>query len=133
MDSSTGDDTGRSAGLLASLQRLLETALGILQTRIEIVATEYEEERERIRELIVYGMLALFFLSIGVLLLMLFIVVLYWENYRLYVLGGFSLFYLALGFVITVMLRRRLKSRPRFLSTTLSELSRDRDGLRVQP
>jgi len=116
-------------GLLASLRRLFATLLEILQTRVEIVATEFEEERERIQELLLFGFLALFFCSFGLLLLTLFIVMLFWETHRLYVLGGFTLLYLTLGIVAVAILRQRLKTRPRLFATTLAELSRDREQL----
>lgn len=120
---------GHATGLLASLQRLLATLLEIVQTRVAIVATEYEEERERIRELVVFGFLALFFISIGIVLLTLFVVMLFWETHRLYVMGGFALLYLGLGVAAVVSLRQRLKSRPRLFATTLAEFSKDRDQL----
>lgn len=120
---------GTPSGLLASLQRLVAALLEILQTRLEIVATEFEEERERIRELVLFGFLALFFTSFGLLLLTLFIVVLFWDTHRLYVLGGFTLLYLALGFIAGAVLRQRLRTRPRLFATTLAELSRDRERL----
>lgn len=120
---------GTPSGLLASLQRLVAALLEILQTRLEIVATEFEEERERIRELVLFGFLALFFTSFGLLLLTLFIVVLFWDTHRLYVLGGFTLLYLALGFIVGAVLRQRLRTRPRLFATTLAELSRDRERL----
>ncbi len=123
------DTEGTASGLLASLQRLMATLLEILQTRVEIVATEFEEERERIRELVIFSFLALFFTSIGLLLLTLFIVILYWETHRLYVLGGFALLYLALGIAAGAVLRQRLRTRPRLFATTVAELSRDRERL----
>lgn len=120
---------GNASGLLASLRRLLATSLEILQTRVEIVATEFEEERERIRELVIFSFLTLFFTSIGLLLLTLFIVILFWETHRLYVLGGFALLYLTLGIVAGAVLRQRLRTRPRLFATTVAELSRDRERL----
>lgn len=120
---------GHATGLLASLQRLLATLLEIVQTRVAIVATEYEEERERIRELVVFGFLALFFVSLGIVLLTLFVVMLFWETHRLYVMGGFALLYLGLGVATVVSLRRRLKSRPRLFAATLAEFAKDRDQL----
>ena len=118
-----------AGGLLASLQRLLATLLDIVQTRVAIVATEFEEERVRLRELVVFGLAALFFVSLGIVLFTLFVVMLFWETHRLYVMGGFALLYLGLGVVAGISLRHRLKSRPRLFATTLAELSKDRDQL----
>lgn len=117
------------SGLLASLRRLLATFIEIAQTRLEIVATEFEEERVRIRELVTFGFVALFFLSFGLMLLTLFIVALFWETHRLLVLGSFAAVYLVAGIGAALMLRKRLKSRPRLFATTVTELSKDRAHL----
>jgi len=122
-------ESGQSPGLLSSLQRLITTLLEILQTRVEIIATEFEEERVRLRELLVFGVLTLFFVSVGLTLVTLFVVSLYWDTHRLQVLGGISLLYLGLGGVTGICLYRRLKSRPRLFATTVSELAKDREKL----
>ncbi|HSD97775.1 MAG TPA: phage holin family protein [Sulfuricaulis sp.] len=118
-----------AGGLLASLQRLLATLLDIVQTRIAIVATEFEEERVRLRELVVFGFVALFFVNLGVVLFTLLVVMLFWESHRLYVMGGFALLYLGVGVAAGISLRHRLKSRPRLFAATLAELAKDRDQL----
>ena len=126
---SESETKAHAGGLLASLQRLLATLLDIVQTRVAIVTTEFEEERERLRELVVFGLVALFFVSLGIVLFTLFVVMLFWETHHLYVMGGFALLYLGLGVVAGISLRHRLKSRPRLFATTLAELSKDRDQL----
>lgn len=126
-DGSAG--VGHGAGLLASVQRLLATLIEIVQTRVAIVATEFEEERERIRELVMFGFLALFFLSLGLTLVTLFFAMLLWEEHLVFVLGGCALLYLGLGVIAGIVLRRRLKARPRLFASTLAELAKDRDQL----
>jgi len=126
-------DSGHSPGLLTSLQRLMATLLEVLQTRVEIVATEFEEERVRLRELVVYGVLMLFFVSVGLTLATLFVVTLYWDTNRLAVLGGVALLYLGLGGLAGIVLYRRLKCRSRLFATTVSELAKDRDQLSPRP
>lgn len=120
----------RRLGLLASLQRLVATVVDILHTRIEIVATEFEEERERLREMLVLTLFTLFFACAGLLFLSFFVVVYYWDTHRLTAVGGIALLYLALAVITAVTLWRRLKARPRLFAATLSELSRDRERLR---
>jgi len=126
-------DAGQSPGLLTSLQRLMATLLEILQTRVEIVATEFEEERLRLRELVVFGILTLFFVGVGLTLLTLFVVVLYWDSHRIAVLGVVAFLYLGLGGLTGIILYRRLKSRTRLFAATLSELAKDRDQLSSRP
>lgn len=129
----TGAGPREGGGLLASLQRLVGTLLEILQTRVEIVATEFEEERERLRQLVVYGFLSLFFISLGLVLLTLFVVMAFWETHRLYVLGGFAVLYLALGWGAAGLLRSRHGSRPRLFAATLAELRKDREQVTPRP
>lgn len=83
----------------------------------------------RLRELLLYGIAALFFLGLGLFLLTLFIVVIFWDTAGPYLLGGFALIYLATGIVTLLMLRLKLKTRPPLFSATLAELDKDRDRL----
>ena len=128
-DSASATSRDHAAGLFDSLRRFVATGLDLLRTRVEIVATEFEEERERLRELVVFGFFALFFLGFGFLLLTLFIVVLFWDTYRVYAVGGFALLYLGLGVFSAVTLRQRLKTRPRLFATTLAEFAKDSERL----
>lgn len=128
-DSGTSAATGRAGGLLVSLRRLLANLLEVVQTRVEIVATEFEEERERLRELVVYGFLTLFFFGFGLALLTLFLILAFWDSHRLFVVGGFALAYLAAGVVALAVLRGKSRSRPRLFAATVSELKKDREQL----
>ena len=129
------DDTGaeststRASGLLASLRRLSATLAEILHTRVEILSTELEEEGVRVRELFIYEMVSLFFLGLGLMLMTLFVVMAFWETHRLSVLAGFAVFYLAIGAGTALVVRHKLKTRPRLFSATLSELGKDRERL----
>jgi uncharacterized membrane protein YqjE len=117
------------AGLLDSLRTLAVTMIEVVHTRVDIVATEFEEERERLRELVLYGLMALFFAGFGFLLLTLFLIVLFWDTHRLIAVGGFTVLYLGLSAFAAATLKRRLKTRPRLFATTLAELSKDRERL----
>jgi uncharacterized membrane protein YqjE len=119
----------RASGLLASLQRLMATFAGILHTRIEILSTELEEEWIRLRELFFYGLISAFFLGLGLLLVTAFVILAFWESHRLSVLAVFAVLYLAIGVGAALAVRHKLKTRPRLLSATISELGKDRERL----
>ena len=119
----------RTPGLLAGVQRLLATFTEILHTRIEILSTELEEEGQRISLLLIYGLVSLFFLGMGLLFATVFIVAAFWETHRLYVLAGFTVFYLGIGIIAALVVRHKIKTRPRLFSATLSELGKDRERL----
>lgn len=126
----TDDSSQHSSGLLHSLQRLLRTLLRVLQTRIEIVAAEFEEERERIKELVVYGVFALVFISLGVITLTVFVTLWLWELYGVHALGVMGLVFLGTGIFLALRARGNERARPRLFATTLAELRKDQHGLR---
>ena len=59
------------------------TLLVIFQTRLELFSSEVEEERLNIEQMLFYGSIALFFFGLAILLLTIFIVVVFWDSYRL--------------------------------------------------
>jgi len=123
---------GRENGLFASFQRLLRTFADILLTRVEIISAELEEEGWRVRQLILYVLTSILFLGLGLLILTLFIVKAFSDANQIYVLGSFAVLYLGIGAIIALMVRHKLKFRPRLFSTTLSELDKDSENLGSQ-
>lgn len=123
----------RTTGLLPSLQRLLTTVTEILHTRLQILSTEMEEEGQRFSQLFVYGLVSLFFTGLGLLFATMFVVAAFWETHRLYVLGGVTVFYLGIGVAAALVVRHKIKTRPRLFSATLTELGKDRERLTSKP
>lgn len=125
-ESAGESETEHDPGLISSIQGLVATLIQILETRIGIISTEFEEERERLRELVLYGFMALFFGSLGIVLATVFVVVHFWDEHRLVVVATFAVIYLIAGAACGMVLKKRMASRSRLFSTTLSELSKDR-------
>ncbi len=87
-----------TAGILDSLKACLATWVELFRTRMEIVSTEFEEEKVRLSEIILFGAVALFLLGFGLILLTFLVVAIFWDGpYRLPVLGAFTFVYLMLG------------------------------------
>lgn len=118
-----------SGGLMESLKRLTGTLLVIFQTRLELLSNEMEEERLRIGQMLLYGSAALLFFGLTIMLLTVFIVVLFWDSYRLQVLGGLSVLFFVAGLLLWNALRRVAREKPRLFSSSLAEFSDDRDRL----
>lgn len=122
-----------SGGLMESLQRMAETLLAILQTRLELLSSEIEEERLRIGQILLYGSIALFFSGLAIVLLMAFILALFWDDHRLLVLGGFAALFFVAGLLAWDTVRRVARERPKLFSVSLAELADDRDRLSARP
>lgn len=112
---------------------MTSTLLVIIQTRIELLGNEIEEERLRVRQMVFYGSVALFLFAMATMLLTVFVVVLFWDSYRLQVLGGLTALFFIAGLLVWNALRSMANERPRLFSTSLSELSDDIDRLTPKP
>ena len=118
-----------SSGLMGSLRQLLSTLTSIASTRLELLANELQEERLRLTQMLLFALFALFCFGIGILLLTAFIVVLFWDDHRLAALGTLSALFLALGTLMTMLLRSKAQAKSRLFSASLAELTKDREQL----
>ena len=114
----------------ASLRALGTTLLEVVGTRAELAAVELREESERHKQAIALTAIAAIFLAMGVLLATLFVIVLFWDTYRLTALGVGALLYLAIAAYAYLRLRRNARTAPPPFEATLRELAADRDMLR---
>lgn len=105
-------------------------ALGILQTRLELLAAEFQEEKLRLGTLLGYAAAAFFFLGFGAVLLALFLTVLLWDSHRLLALGVFTAVFLAIGILAALAAARVGRQGSRLFAASISELAQDRDMIR---
>ncbi|QHE77507.1 phage holin family protein [Hydrogenophaga sp. PBL-H3] len=115
--------------LSASLKGLTATVLELLQLRLELLSVEAQEEVLRVGGLLVYGAVAVAFLSLGLGFLAMLITVALWDTHRLVPLALFSGLFLGLGFVAAWLARERVRNGTRLFSATVKELQQDREGL----
>jgi len=116
-------------GFFEALRNLFSDFAALLQTRLELATTEFEEEAERLKQTLLLGAISLFFLAVGVILLTLFIVVLFWDTHRLAALGAVTTLYLLIGIAVGFAAKNKMSAMPRFLSTTMSEFAKDRERM----
>jgi uncharacterized membrane protein YqjE len=119
----------QSAGLIDSLKRLASTLTSIVSTRLELLANELQEERLHLTQMLLYALLAIFCFGMGLLLLTIFVVVSFWDDHRLAVLGGLSILFFVLSFLMAMVLRVRAQSKSKLFSFSITELAKDREQL----
>lgn len=120
---------GESKGLLESLSMLAATLVAIAHTRLELLSTDLEEEREHLLSLLVLALAALFCLGAGVVLVALLLVVVFWDTHRLLVLGLLAAGFLTAGMATWTFVLHKARTKPRLFSASLSELRKDRQRL----
>jgi len=118
-----------SSGLIESLKRLVSTLTSIVSTRLELLANELQEERLHLMQMFLYSLAALFCFGMGLLLLTVYIVVLFWDDHRLAVLGGLTILFFGLSMLMAVVLRVKTQSRSKLFSASIAEFAKDRKQL----
>ena len=118
------------SGVGARLRSYAADAIGILQTRLELLATEVAEEKLRLGTLLGYVAAAFFFLGFGTVLLALLFTVLLWDSHRLLALGIFTTLFLAIGIIAALIAARVSRQGSRLFAASISELEQDRDMIR---
>ena len=93
------EEPGRAESLLESLRNLARTFLAVMQTRLEIFASEVDEQRALLARIAVLAAIAAFCLGLAVILIVLFIAVLFWDTHRLLAIGALA--GIALGLLIS--------------------------------
>lgn len=120
---------GPVSGLFKSISSLFATLVAIAQTRVELLTTELQAEVQRSGEIIVWTLIALLAASMAFLWIAIFFVVLLWDTHRL--LAGLSViaFFSLIAVVAALVLRAKIRSKPRLLEATRAELAKDREQL----
>jgi uncharacterized membrane protein YqjE len=112
-----------SGGLSGALSQLATSIVAMVHTRFELLTVEFEEERERTKELLVLIVMATVFLSFALVVFSVLIVVLFWHTYPVTAIVCVLLVYAAIGGGALFAVRRRRHVRP--FGATLSELEKD--------
>ncbi len=116
-------------GLLPSSRRFLGTVVAILRTRLELLATELEEEKLRLGAMAFTGFLAAFFLCFGLIFLVITLTVMFWES-RLLVLGTATALFFALGVAALLRVAGEIRQKSGLFSGSMAELERDWQALK---
>jgi uncharacterized membrane protein YqjE len=112
-------------GVMDSIRTTLATTAKVIRTRLEIISCELEEQREWMQNLLLLAVAGLFCVSMGLVMLTLFIVAVFWESHPKAVIGGFAIVYLTIGAWAVLTFRGKLGARPRLFQTTTEELAKD--------
>jgi uncharacterized membrane protein YqjE len=119
------NESAPTFGVLDSIRTTLATTAKVIRTRLEIISCELEEQREWMQNLLLLAVAGLFCVSMGLVMLTLFIVAVFWESHPKAVLGAFAILYLAIGAWAVLTFRGKLGARPKLFQTTTEELAKD--------
>jgi uncharacterized membrane protein YqjE len=123
-----GDEPPRP-GIFASLRRLSDSGLALLQNRVELFSVELEEQKIRLVRLLVLVAAAVFMANTAVLVLTATIILVVGDKARVPVMICLSLVYLGGATAAVFALRKEIKESPPPFDGTIAELKKDRSWL----
>jgi uncharacterized membrane protein YqjE len=121
------DTDQQPASFLAVAGRLAQTGLCALQNRIELFALEWEEERIRMMETLVWGVALVLLGVLTVLLVTATVIFLFPQELRIYVALGFAVLYLIGAIMAAVRVSRVVRREP--FPESLAQIRKDRAWL----
>ena len=124
-------DPVQESGLFASLRRVLATLLEMAQVRLDLLGTEVELEKRRVFDGLLWGAVAILVLGVGIVLLCGFVILLFWEGYRLAAVGVMALLFLVGSVLLLREARQRLRNPTGMFNASIAEAQRDRAELQV--
>ena len=114
---------------MESLTMLATTLVSIAHTRLELLSNDVEEYRAHFLSILILILTAIFFITIGSVLMIILLVFLLWESHRLVTLfllaGGF----LVVGSLAWCFVKHKIKTIPKLFTASLLELAKDRQDL----
>lgn len=123
------ENAHESKGLFESLSMLAATLIAIVQTRLELLSVDLEEERAHLLSILVLILTAMFFIGVGLVLAVILLVTAFWETHRLLVLGTLSGVFLLAGIAAVVYILHKISTKPRLFTASITELDKDRQQL----
>jgi uncharacterized membrane protein YqjE len=122
-------DGGKSDGLFGSLCAMGATLLAILHNRVELLSTEFEEERIRLTSILVWSLVMLFCAALGIIFATLLLVLALWDDHRLLAVGIPTILYILAALFAWRVVADKARAKPRLFSASLAELAKDRERL----
>lgn len=117
------------AGLLASLRRLGATALELARLRLELLGTEIERQKLSVLSALLWAALGSVCIALGLVLTSAFIVLLFWDSYRMTAIVGLALIYFVAGALMVRFAISRIQTPSGAFAASREELARDQAAL----
>ena len=121
-----------SMGLFASFKILVTSLVAITHTRLDLLLTDFEEDRLRLLGILSQTLVGLFCLGVGLVLASILLVVAFWETHRLLVLGSLAAFFVASGLITLAFVIDKIRAKPKLFASSLAELLKDWQQLNGQ-
>ena len=117
--------------MMSSVQGLTATVVALFQTRLELLATEVEEEKQRLLAVLAWGAVAVLMGTVACVFLAGFITVVFWDTHPLLALGGLTLAFAGACLWAVRRVNAVVQAPGGMLAASLAELQADHDALKA--
>ncbi len=115
--------------ITTTLGRLISTVVTMLHTRLSLISVELEEELIRFSSYLIYSLIALFCGGMAISLIVLFVIVLFWDDHRIAALLSLIIFFSAASAFIATWLRMKILNKPHLFEQSIAEIKKDSELL----
>jgi uncharacterized membrane protein YqjE len=115
------------------LRRLGTSLLTLGRIRLELLAIEVQEEKDRIAGLLLWSVLAALLAGFGLLMLIVLVTVALWDSHRLFALGGGSVVLIGAAVFAGLKVKGLVDQPSTLFQSSIAELRQDADALRRRP
>jgi uncharacterized membrane protein YqjE len=115
------------------LRRLGASLLALGRIRLELLAIEVQEEKERVAALLLWSVLTALLIGVGAVFAALFVTVALWDTHRLAALGVSALLFVGGGLYGLSCIRRLASAPSTLFEASIAELREDSAALRRPP
>lgn len=111
--------------ITAAVGRIAASVLDMAHTRLELATLEVQEEWQRMLGYLAATLMAVLLGAGALMLAALFVILLFWDSYRLAAVGAMAALFALAGATVWLKARASFSARPPLLSATLAELRND--------
>src|SRR4051812_48032966 len=111
--------------MFAAAGRIGATLAAMAATRLELAAVEVQQEARRLLGYLAWTLLAAGLAAGAVMLAALFVILLFWDSYRLQAVAGMAVLLGLAAAALLFKVRAAFDARPALLSATMAELRSD--------
>jgi len=121
--------TPTAGGVSGPVRRLGASLLALGRIRLELLAIEVQEEKDRIASLLVWAVLTALLAGFGAVFIALFVTVALWDTHRLAALGVAAVVFLGLAAFGALQVRALVGRQSTLFQASIAELRKDSAAL----
>ena len=111
---------------------IVSTLIAMLHTRLDLMRVELEEELLRFSSYFIYALIALFCGGVAVSFILVLILVLFWEEYRIPIITSYIVLFGAMSVFICSWLKKQILDKPHLFEQSAAEFKKDIALLRTE-